>query len=251
VLKEERQHKILELLHVKGHIIASELPEHLDVSMDTIRRDLDELARANKLQRTHGGALPRSTVPDTYEGRQHQSLSGKIAVAEAAISLLKPKQVILLDGGTTALEIANRLPLDYEGTIVTHSPVTTVALSKHPHVEVLLVGGKFDRRAMVAVGSKVVEYYRSIRADICFIGVTSLHAEMGIGTLYYEEAIVRKAMIESSNQVVALASSEKLGTVAPFTIGPISELSYIATENSVPESVLSPFQQQGIMIVQA
>ena len=151
MLKEERHRRILELLETEGRLVAADLPERLGVSGHTVRRDLDELADASSLQRVHGGALARSPVASTYEGRQVQAVDGKIATARAAATLLEPGQVVILDGGSTALHLVDAIPPGHTGTFVTHSPPVAAALGRRPGLEVVTVGGTLDRRAMVAV----------------------------------------------------------------------------------------------------
>jgi DeoR/GlpR family transcriptional regulator of sugar metabolism len=109
MLKEERHRRILEVLGAEGRVVAGELQQVLGVSGYTIRRDLDELAQARRLQRVHGGALARSPVAPTYEGRRRQGVEGKAATARAAVRLLEPGMVAILDGGSTALMLAEAI----------------------------------------------------------------------------------------------------------------------------------------------
>jgi DeoR/GlpR family transcriptional regulator of sugar metabolism len=249
MLKEERHRRILELLETEGRLVAADLPGRLGVSGHTVRRDLDELADAGSLQRVHGGALARSPVASTYEGRQVQAVDGKIAAARAAATLLEPGQVVILDGGSTALALVDAIPHGFEGTFVTHSPSVAEALGRHAGIEVIVVGGTLDRRAMVAVGAQTTEAYGRITADVCFLGVWSLHAEHGLSERYLEEAEVRRLLVERADRVVGLASRPKLGTVAPFTIAPATALTHIATERDVPDELLAPFVELGIHVV--
>ena len=122
MLKEERQLRVLEMLRAEGKLVATNLSVALGVSEDTVRRDLRELADAGKLQRIHGGALPRSAVTGTHEVRRRQASSGKMAVARAAVGLVENGQVSVVVGGTPALEVVRLLPDDVESTAVTHSP---------------------------------------------------------------------------------------------------------------------------------
>jgi DeoR/GlpR family transcriptional regulator of sugar metabolism len=108
MLKEERQRRILEILASEGRVVGADLQRALNVSGYTIRRDLDELANDRRVQRVHGGALARSPVAATYEARQRQGVAGKIATARAAATLLEPGQVVILDGGSTALHLTAR-----------------------------------------------------------------------------------------------------------------------------------------------
>jgi DeoR/GlpR family transcriptional regulator of sugar metabolism len=251
MLKEERHQRILEILGTEGRLVAGELSELLGVSGYTIRRDLDELAEAQLLRRVHGGAVARSPVASTYEERQQQGVPGKIATARAAATLLQPGQVVILDGGTTALHLVDAIPPEHTGTFITHCPAVASALARHPGIEIVLVGGTLDRRGMVAVGANVIDTYRRITADVCFLGIWSLNATSGISGPYYEEVEVRRVLLGCADRIVGLASREKLGTAAPFSVGPATGLTHLATEPGVPEELLRPFVELGIHIVQS
>jgi DeoR/GlpR family transcriptional regulator of sugar metabolism len=250
MLKEERQHRILEILQAEGRVVATDLQAVLGVSGFTVRRDLDELAEARRLQRVHGGALARSPVSTSYAGRQVEGVPGKIATARAAATLLEPGQVVILDGGSTALHLVDAIPAEHTGSFITHSPPVAAALGRRPGLQVVVVGGSLDPRAMVAVGAQTIQSYRRITADLCFLGIWSLHATSGISNGYYEEAELRSVMLERADRVVGLASRAKLGTVAPYAVGPATALTHLATEPDVPAEVLSPFADLGIHIVQ-
>ena len=249
MLKEERHRRILEVLGAEGRVVAGELQQVLGVSGYTIRRDLDELAQARRLQRVHGGALARSPVAPTYEGRRRQGVEGKAATARAAVRLLEPGMVAILDGGSTALMLAEAVPDDHRGTFVTHSPPVAAALGRHPGVEVVIVGGTLDPRAMVALGSRAVDGFRAVTADVCFLGVWSVHAQAGLTTGYAEEADLRRVLVERADRVVGLASREKLATTAPFWFAPASALTHLATEPGVPDELLEPFRDLGVEVV--
>jgi DeoR/GlpR family transcriptional regulator of sugar metabolism len=248
LLKGERHARILDRLAATGRIVAADLEAELGVSGYTIRRDLDELASAGRLHRVHGGALPRSPVGRTYEERRGQEVAGKQAVARAAVQVLEPGQVVVLDGGSTALAVAEAIPEAWEGTVVTHAPPVAAALSRVPGAEVVVVGGVLDRRAMVCTGAVTVAAYRLILADVCFLGVWSLHPEHGITQAYPEEAEVRRVLVERADRVVGLCSRDKLGAVAPFAVAPATALTDLATEPNVPAEVLAPYAELGISV---
>jgi DeoR/GlpR family transcriptional regulator of sugar metabolism len=249
MLTAERRQSILATLRRDGKVLASDLSVALGVSEDTIRRDLRELAEAGLLQRVHGGALPRSPAAASFAARQSQAPAAKQAIAQAAAQLVRDGQVIILDGGATTLQVAQRLRLDLRATVVTNSPPIAVALAEHPQVEVVIVGGRLYKDSLVAIGAGAVETLRAIRADICMLGVCSLHPQDGISVPDLEEAHVKRAMVAGAAEVVALASAEKLGTAAPYIVGPIGDLTHIVTEREVPEEVLAPYQAQGITII--
>ncbi|HEV2580868.1 MAG TPA: DeoR/GlpR family DNA-binding transcription regulator [Ktedonobacteraceae bacterium] len=251
MLTAERRRSIMQALQRDGQVLASELSRSLHVSEDTIRRDLRELAAAGKLQRVHGGAMPRSPDIASFTERQERAADAKEAIARAALRFIRQNQVIILDGGTTPLQVAQRLPADLRATIITHSPPIALALAEYESIEVILIGGKLLKRTLVTVGAATVEEFRHIRADLCFLGVSGLHPEVGISTRDLEEAYVKRAMIDSSAEVVALASNEKLGLASPYIVGSLSKLTHLITERSVSNEILEPYREAGIAIVRA
>ena len=122
--------------------------------------------------------------------------------------------MILLDAGTTTLEVARHLPPDLQATVITNSPPIAVALAEHPSVEVTVLGGTLEKGAHALVGAATVAALRSVRADVLILGVCSLHPEIGITVLDLEESYVKRAMIANAAEVVAVSSAEKLGSSA-------------------------------------
>jgi DeoR/GlpR family transcriptional regulator of sugar metabolism len=161
-------------------LIAKTVSQSLGLSEDTIRRDLRELASEGLLQRVHGGALPASPAMADLAVRQQVSQTGKVAIGRAAARMVRPGQVVILDGGTTAIQIARHLAPDLRATIVTHSPSVAVELADHSGVEVELIGGRLFKHSMVAVGAAAAEAIARVRADIYFMGVTGIHPELGL-----------------------------------------------------------------------
>jgi DeoR/GlpR family transcriptional regulator of sugar metabolism len=123
------------------------------------------------------------------------------------------------------------------------------ALGRHPGLEVVVIGGTLDPRAMVATGAQAIEAYSRITADVRFLGVWALHASAGISSGYYEEAELRRVLVQRADRVVGLASRDKLGTTAQFGIAPATALTHLATEPDVPAALLDPFAELGIHLV--
>jgi DeoR/GlpR family transcriptional regulator of sugar metabolism len=158
--------------------------------------------------------------------------------------------VVFLSGGTTNVELAVALPPDLPVTIITHNPAVAVALTDHKNAEVILVGGRLFKRTMVTVGSEAVEAFRRMRADICMLGVCSVHPEVGISMPDMEETYVQQMMINHSAETIALVSQEKLGTVSHFTVAGINEVNMIVTGYDTPQDLLDPYRALGIEILQ-
>jgi DeoR/GlpR family transcriptional regulator of sugar metabolism len=251
MLTSQRKHHILEVLKRDGQIVAKALSADLGLSEDTIRRDLRELARDGRLQRVHGGALPASPAVVDYAGREQIAPREKIAIGRAAAAMVQRGQVVILDGGTTTLQLARHLPAELEATVVTHSPSIAVELVAHPRVEVVLIGGRLFKHSVVAVGAAAIDAIRRIRADIYFMGVTGIHPEAGLTTGDLEEAHIKRALSESAAETIVLVSAEKLGAASPYGIAPLGEISGIVVESSVPAEALLPYERMGITVTRA
>ncbi len=246
-LKEERQQLILELLGSEGRVLAAELSGRYNVSADTIRRDLRELARSGKIQRVHGGALPRRAETAPFVSRHKIDIESKAGIARAAADLIRDGQVVLIDGGTTNLRIASCLPRERAATIVTNSPPLALALADHPKMRVRILGGNFDKEAQVTTGVDTIRAIESIRADLCLVGMCSLHPEIGITVGDQEEAYVKQAMIAASTEVVGLISLAKMGTFLPYVVGAASRLTRLITD-ATNEDELNSYRSQGIEV---
>lgn len=249
MLKEERQNLILTILQQQGSVVAVDLSKQLQVSEDTIRRDLHELANRGQMTRVHGGALPHSPAGISYQERLQQSPAIKAAIARAALPIIQNGQTVFLDSGTTTLQLAALLPPHIRATIVTNSPEIAIELSKNPLIEIILIGGKLNKEMQVVTGTQAADAIRAIHADICFLGICSLDPTAGITVVDYDESVIKRAMIERSARVVALAGSEKLGTISPFQVASISSIDDLITEKDVSSEQVEAYQQYGVQVL--
>ena len=251
MLTEQRKQYILNILRRDGQVIAKTVSQELGLSEDTIRRDLRELAREGLLQRVHGGALPASPAIANFAGREEILVESKVAIGRAAAQLIKDGQVVILDGGTTSVQVARHLPANLQATIVTHSAKIAIELLDYPGVEVILIGGRLFKHSIVSVGAAAIEAIKHIHADMYFMGVTGVHPEAGLSTGDLEEAYVKQALCRQSAETFVLASQEKLGAASQYVITWLSDVSGLIVEDSVPDEVLLPFTALGLTIVRA
>jgi DeoR/GlpR family transcriptional regulator of sugar metabolism len=251
MLSRKRKQHLLALLQRNGQLVAKELSAQLEVSEDTIRRDLRELASDGLLQRVHGGALPSSPAVADFAGRQRLAPEEKVAIGRAAAQLVQAGQVFFVDGGTTAVQLARSLKPELVATCVTHSPSVAVELVSHPGVEVILIGGRLFKHSVVAVGAAAVQSIERIHADLYFMGVTGVHPKAGLSTGDMEEAEIKRAMVEAAAETVVMASSEKLGVASPYVIAKASAMSTIVVAPAVPGATLAPYRRLGVRVVRA
>ncbi|MDH6591858.1 DeoR/GlpR family transcriptional regulator of sugar metabolism [Variovorax sp. TBS-050B] len=251
MLTSQRKQHILSVLRRDGNVVARSLSEELALSEDTIRRDLRELAAEGLLRRVHGGALPLAPAEADYAGRMQLATAEKVAIGRAAAALVRPGQVVLIDGGTTAVQMARHLGADLRATVVTHSPSVAVELVDHAGIEVVLIGGRLFRHSMVAVGAAAMEAISRIRADICFLGVTGVHAEAGLTTGDAEEAAIKRALMAAAAETVVLASSEKIGAASAWVINPLPAAARLLVSPEAPAAALAPLRKAGLAILRS
>ncbi len=251
VLTRHRKQHLLAVLRRSGQIVAKNLSEELGLSEDTIRRDLRELAAEGLLQRVHGGALPASPATGDFAARLSVATEEKKAIGRAAAAMVRAGQVVILDGGTTAVQIARNFAPDLKATVVTHSPTIAVELVGHGSIEVILIGGKLFKHSVVAVGAPAIESIRRIHADTYFMGVTGIHPEVGLTTGDFEEAHVKRALSASAAETIVLASPEKLNAVSPYVIAPLAGIAGMIVAASTKRKMLAPFAGLGISITKA
>jgi DeoR/GlpR family transcriptional regulator of sugar metabolism len=251
MLTTQRKHLILRRLGMQGQIVARELAAELGTSEDTIRRDLRELAQLGKLQRVHGGALPASAATGDLRVREQVSSQEKQLLGRHGAQMIKPGQVVMLDGGTTAIQLARQLPPDLRATVITHSPHVAVELAAHPHVDIIVLGGRLFRHSLVNVGASVIEAAARYRADLFFLGVTGVHPEAGLSTGDAEEADVKRALHARAAETIVLASSEKLLSASAFVIAPMNALSLLVVPDHTPSRTMKALRAGGIVVQKA
>jgi DeoR/GlpR family transcriptional regulator of sugar metabolism len=248
MLGEERRATVLRLLRSEGRVRAAELARDLDVSLDTVRRDLAELERDGCLRRVHGGALALGAPgPRSFAERVARDVAAKAAIAEAALPLLRAGEVVVLSGGSTVLELARRLPAALEATFVVTSPDIALALVDRPGVTVDLVGGRLDPGSRTVTGSEAVDALRAVRPDAAVVSACTVHPEAGLTVRNRAEAAVVRAALAGAGRVVALATADKLGTVGPYPVAALADLGALVTDAS--DEDCAPYRDAGLEVV--
>jgi DeoR/GlpR family transcriptional regulator of sugar metabolism len=250
LLGAERREVILRRLQSDGKVRAARLSDELGVSLDTVRRDLAELAAAGALRRVHGGALPpASPGPSSFKERLPDDVAAKGAIAAAAVALIRSGDVVALSGGTTILELARRLPDDLDATVVATSPDIAVALADHPRLTVDVVGGRLHPQARTVTGPEAVDAVRAVRPDVCVLSACSLHPVAGMTLRHRDEATVVRAMVERSARVVSLVTAAKVGSAGPYPVAALERIDALVTD--APDDDVAVYRARGIEVVRA
>jgi DeoR/GlpR family transcriptional regulator of sugar metabolism len=251
MLAAQRRDLLLGRLRAEGRLIAKDLAAELDLSEDSVRRDLRELAAAGLCQRVYGGALPVSPAMADYATRGHVAVDSKRRVAAAAVGLVQPGSTLILDGGTTALMVAQALPRDLRATVVTHSPTVAVALVDHPEIEIYLLGGRLFKHSVVTCGAAAGEAAQTVTADLFLLGVTGVHQDTGLTTGDADEAAMKRTLARRAADTFVLASAEKIGAASPFTVLPLSAVSGIITDAAPEDPTIERLQAAKVTVISA
>lgn len=248
MLKQERQSFILREVNLHNRVLSVDLSQKMQVSEDTIRRDLNEMSKLNQLIKVHGGALSKS-FHQSIDTNPVYAVSGKKAIAHKACQLIKDGMFVLTTGGTTIIELAKSLPPELSATFITASLPAAYEYIHHPNIEVIFMGDKISKSSKIAIGSETIDKIRSINADLCFLGINAIDTVNGVTDNDWDVVQVKKAMIESSQKVIALSISEKLNTWQKIKVCDLDKVDILITELEPAHEQLSPYQKAGLKIL--
>jgi len=249
MLKRERQAYILHQVNLHNKVLCVNLCQDINVSDDTIRRDLGELADEGKIIKVHGGALSNSFHKGNSATEQVYSFLNKKVIAQKAASLIKEGMFILTSGGTTIIELAKCLPQNLHATFISGSIAALMEYTKHPNIEVIAIGDKVSKNAKIAVGPDAIAKIKGIKSDICFLGINAIDIEFGISDSDWDVVQMKKAMIESARKTVCLTISEKINTVQPIQVCQLQKIDMLITELASDDPILKPYVDAGITVL--
>jgi DeoR/GlpR family transcriptional regulator of sugar metabolism len=251
MLAAERKDLLVTRLRREGKLVARDFAAEFGLSEDCVRRDLRDLAAAGLCHRVHGGALPASPAIGSHAKRSGIVPESKRRVGARAAALIIPGNTVILDGGTTGLAVAAALRPDLAVTVITHSPVTAAALTDHPAADVIILGGRLHKRSSCACGAAAAEAACGITADLFLLVVAGVHPKAGLTADDPDEAAIRRILVGRAADTYVVASIEKLGTVAPYTVVGLSEVAGLVTDAPAGHPVVRQFGDLGVSIIQA
>jgi DeoR/GlpR family transcriptional regulator of sugar metabolism len=249
MLREERLQIILKMLDTDQRVSSVQLSEILNVSDDTIRRDLNELAENGLLKKVHGGAIPKSPSPYKLTERINILHEEKIVLAQKAQQFFKDGQVIILDNGSTNMEVARLMSPDLKATVFTSSIPIAQILCEHPNIELFMLGGRVFKDAQNTYGTEVIELLSKIRSDIFLLGVCGMHHKIGITMPDWGESVVKRKMAEVSEKVIALVTADKLNTAENYVVCSYQQIDVMLTDDTIDDSQLVDYQGVGVEVL--
>ena len=255
MLAQQRYDKILEILSSEGSVKNIDLALRMDVSSETIRKDLEHLSKTGQLIRVHGGAVPVhsekeevKTEPETktympLKTRNTQHMSEKKSIVNHAIKLIKEQQVIALDYGSTSQLMAMALKDNFkELTVITNSLQNAILLSDCPGFNIIIPGGILNKNELTLadVYPAILEHFH---VDIFFMSVSGIDPIRGCTDLGLSESSIQNWMIKASEKTIVLADSSKFGRNSLIKVCDIDAIDTIITDNSISKEVIDSFNK--------
>jgi len=258
---KHRQQKIVEITRKQERATVEELAELLDISRETIRRDLTDLAKSGKIQKIHGGAtLPRVFGEGSFQQRMLDNADAKTRIAQAAVSLFEEGETLFIDTGSTTLYLAEKLSEVSGLTVVTNSAEIAKAVSfsparpkntGHNNNRVFLLGGEFSLDNLQTVGTMVTSQIRSFRAHHAVLAIGALDGRTGAMDFNIDEAQVARAMIEQSQSVTILMDGSKFNQLASFEVCSLAHIDRIVCDRAPPPPLAEAMELANIKLIQA
>src|SRR5215472_14454909 len=233
MLPSQRRQAILHEVRTATAVSAEALARRFAVSVETIRRDLRSLQAKGLLDRVYGGATHPAgrSSEGSFATRSVRNIDRKRAIARVATGLIEPEETIVLDVGTSALEVARALPATFRGRVLTSSVPVAMELAGREDIELLLCGGQVRSGDGACSGAHAEAFFGEFYADRAFLGSGGVHPEAGLTDYYPSEVVVRRTIIEHTAASYVLADSSKLGTIAVHRVCPLDRVTAVLTDD--------------------
>jgi DeoR/GlpR family transcriptional regulator of sugar metabolism len=251
LLKMERHDQIKTLIREKGRVTVQELSAIFDVSVATIRRDLEELDSQGLVRRTHGGAVQpeKAAKEPPMLQRINDMPKEKARIGKAAAKLIQDGETIFLGSGSTVIEIARNLPRDIQLTVITNSLPVVNELAAHPGIKLIVIGGMLRQSELSMVGHVAEQAVREFRADKVFIGMYAIDIDCGFTNDFPPETMTDRAILGIAHQVIVVADHSKFGRVSSMLVAPVDSAKLIITDNKIPSQYIQKLQELDIEVL--
>jgi DeoR family fructose operon transcriptional repressor len=254
LLAEERRFRIREILSRERSVAASELIRTLGVTAATIRRDLAVLEQEGVLERSHGGAVSRTSRTNfqpSYEALGRSNRAEKQAIAREAERLILDGETIFLEASTSVLELARRLLRRNRLNVITNSPPIVDELQRSQHVSVISTGGELQKDIFYLSGVWAQRALSEIRVDKAVLGVRAIDPAYGISTASQAEAQIKKMILKSARVSIALADHSKFGNQGFAYVGPVTDIDILVTDSFTDPQYLRQLREAGVELILA
>ena len=242
-----RQSEILEIARAEGRVVVEDLAQRFDVTLQTIRRDLTEMADAGHLDRVHGGAVPRTGVTNLgYEQRRRMHEGAKAAIARACAAAIPENCSIIMNLGTTTEAVARELLQHRNITVVTNNMNVANTLAANPGCEIMVAGGALRRSDGGLVGELTTQFFEQFKVDYAVIGASALDRDGDLLDFDLAEVRVSKAIIRQARKTFLVCDNSKLDRSAPARLASLSEVTAVFTDRALPPELAQALAEIGL-----
>lgn len=253
MIRAERIEKIKNLAKRQDIITWEELQRCLNVSKATVQRDANILYNANILKKTRGGVIfvQESDIHElSNEVREVTNKEAKQQIAAAALKFIQRDTFVMMDSGSTVLELVRQIPSDVSLTAITYALPTAVALDSKPNVEIFFTGGKLRKQFRACHGYFAENMISQFHASVCFLGADSVSLVNGISEHNMYDVRLKQIMIENSAKVVLLADHSKFTRSAFIQVAPLDQVDVLITDAELDTATLQELDQRKIEVIQ-
>lgn len=247
MLPAERKRTIVQLVTEEDGCSVARLAEELEFSKATIRRDLQDLEAEGRIERSHGGAVPVSSVgrERPYDQREVDRLAAKQAIASRAREEIRDGQVVCYDAGTTTMEVARAAPGGY--VAVTNMPEIALELAD-TETSVQLTGGSLRQRSHALVGPAAEAFLAQRNFDLLFLGTNGMAADTGLSTPDEDEAAIKRRMVERATRVVLVTDRSKFGERSFVSVADPGDVDLVVTNADLPPALAEAFDHAEVAV---
>ncbi len=250
MLQNERQEQIIALLEDKKTVRIGELSKILNVTRETVRRDLYEMEKQGLLKKVHGGAMLNKTVDEPHiSQRQVSNITEKERIAKKAAEYVEDGDAVFIDLGSTTLMLAKCLRNKNNITVITNSLPVAVEMSEHPHAKVILCGGELRSGELSLSGPVALKSLEDFYIDKAFIGVGGISPDNGFTDYHVGDAEVRRLMMRRAKETFALADYSKFRITAFMKVCSLNEVDMVITDSTISEQEIRQYHDLGLQII--
>ncbi len=247
-----RQSQILDLIRSHNGATINELKSEFSVSAVTIRKDLEELERDGLIIRRFGGAMPAQTIDplESFNVRSRLNKREKQCIGQLAATLIQPMESVIIDAGSTALEIIRHLPHGMQITIITPAINLSLEACAQPNLTVFLPGGGLLDRFTFSLGGKDIEdSFARLHADKLFLGIRGLDLQHGLTDTDTRRITLKPIMIQAAREVIVVADSRKIGKPSLFEVAPLEAVHTLVTDEGIDPATADALTKRNIRVL--
>jgi len=251
MLAIQRKEKILDLLKEDGSAKVIDLARIFKVTEVTIRQDLEKLEREGLVAREHGGAYLRNVEDQVrnFSLINQEHLLEKEIIAQKCLELIHPGDAIILDSGSTTTEIARKLKYMNQLTVITNALNIALMLGANPNIEVVMTGGEFKPPTLSLTGQKAADFFKGLNVQKLFLATAGISLRSGLTYPSISDLVVKKAMIDAADITYLVADSSKIGKHAFASLGALSLIDYIITDEGIEDKHKMVFRENDIELI--